>query len=274
MEHELQEIQKFYQMVIEFFVNYSFQVLGALIIILLGWFVSKWAHRLVVRIFEKNQLDVTLGMFSANVVKFIVLAIAIIIALGKFGISIGPFIAAIGAISLTAGLALQGSISNYGAGIALIISRPFVVGDTVSINDVFGVVEEIKLSYTLLRTEDEELITVPNKYMIGEIMVNSFAYRLVEGNIGVGYDDNIDRVIEMIKGVVENHPDLSKENTPVIGIESFGDSAVIIGMRYWVPTKRYFQTQYEINKAVYDAIKSNGYTIPYPQRDVHLIPAS
>jgi small conductance mechanosensitive channel len=274
VQQELEAIGQLYQTLIEFFVNYSFQVVGALIIIFLGWFASKWIHRLILRLFDRNSLDITLALFTANVAKFFVIGIALIIALGKFGISIGPFIAAIGAISLTAGLALQGSIANYGAGIALIISRPFVVGDTIAINNVFGVVEEIKLAYTLLRTEDEELITVPNKYMIGEIMVNSFAYRLVEGSIGVSYDDDIDAAVKVVRDVIENYPMLSNENKPVVGIESFGDSSVVIGMRYWVPTKEYFQTQYAINRDVYHAVKSHGFTIPYPQRDLHMIQPS
>lgn len=274
MEQEIESLQRFYHLVIEFFVNYSFQVVGAIIIILLGWMASKWAYRVVVRQFEKHQLDVTLGQFTANVTRFLVLAAALIIALGKFGISIAPFIAAIGAISLTAGLALQGSISNYGAGLSLIISRPFVVGDTIVVNGVFGVVEEIKLGYTLLRTEDEELITIPNKHMIGEILVNSFEYRIVEGSIGISYNDKPDVAIEVIKNVLASHGELSKDHSPVVGVEAFADSSINIGIRYWVPTKRYFQTQYEINLEIFDAIQSVGLTIPYPQRDIHMIPTA
>lgn len=271
MEQELESVQKLYHLVIEFFVNYSFQVVGAIIILFLGWFVSRWVYRIVVRLFEKHDLDVTLGEFSANLARLLIIAIALIMALGKFGISIAPFIAAIGAVSLTAGLALQGSISNYGAGLTLIISRPFVVGDTIAVNDVFGVVEEIKLGYTLLRTEDEELITIPNKHMIGEILVNSFEYRIVEGSVGIGYDDSPENAIALIKTLLASNEALSKEHTPVVGIEAFADSSIIIGIRYWVPTKRYFQTQYEVNLEILNAIRSAGLTIPYPQRDVHLI---
>ena len=271
MEKEIESLQRFYNLVIEFFVNYSFQVVGALIIIILAWFVAKWASRAVIRLCEQHKVDVTLTLFASNIVRMLVMAAAIIVALGKFGISIGPFIAAIGAISLSIGLALQGTLTNYGAGIGLILSRPFVVGDTVLINDVFGVVEEIRLGYTTLRTEDEELITVPNKYMIGDILVNSFGYRIVETTIGIDYGDDPQSAVDVIVATLTGFEELSPDHTPLVGIEGFGDSSIDIGVRYWAPTQKYFETQYRVNMALYRSIKDAGITIPYPHRDVRMI---
>ena len=202
MDKELQTLQKFYNIVIEFLTNYSFQLLGALIIVIIGWFAAKYAYTLLMRLFESHHFDSTLSKFIANVVKILIFAAMIVIALGKIGISIAPFVAAIGAVSLTAGLALQGSVSNYAAGVLLIISRPFKVGDTLSVAGVYGVVEEIKLSYTVLRNEDEELITVPNKQMIGDVLVNSFDVRVVESSIGVSYEQDPAKAISLIKEVL------------------------------------------------------------------------
>ena len=271
MEKEIESIQKLYTFVIEFFVNYSFQVVGALLIILLGWFVAKWASRAVVRLCERHDVDITLRIFASNLMRMLIMAAAIIVALGKFGISIGPFIAAVGAISLSVGLALQGTLTNYGAGLGLILSRPFVVGDTVLVNNTYGVVEEIRLGYTTLRTEDEEIITIPNKHMIGEILVNSFAYRIVETTVGIDYADDPERAIETIQKVLAGFEELSKENIPLVGIEAFGDSSIDIGLRYWVPTTKYYQVQYRVNLAIFKAIKEAGITIPYPQRDIHIL---
>ena len=139
MDKELQTLQKFYTVVIEFLTHYSFQLLGALIIVVLGWFAAKYVYALLMRLFERNHFDSTLAKFVASVVKMLVFTAMIVIALGKNGISIAPFVAAIGAVSLTAGLALQGSVSNYAAGVLLIISRPFKVGDTLSIGGFYGV---------------------------------------------------------------------------------------------------------------------------------------
>lgn len=271
MDKELQTLQKFYNIVIEFLTNYSFQLLGALIIVIIGWFAAKYAYTLLMRLFESHHFDSTLSKFIANVVKILIFAAMIVIALGKIGISIAPFVAAIGAVSLTAGLALQGSVSNYAAGVLLIISRPFKVGDTLSVAGVYGVVEEIKLSYTVLRNEDEELITVPNKQMIGDVLVNSFDVRVVESSIGVSYEQDPAKAISLIKEVLSGFKDVSKEHKPVIGIAKFGDSSIEVGLRYWVPTKSFFKTQYEVNLALYKALHENHVTIPYPQREVRIL---
>lgn len=271
MEKELQSLQKFYDIAIAFLINYGFQLVGAFIIILLGWFASRAVYRFLMKLFLSQHLDETLSKFIAHVARLLVLGAMGVIALGKVGISIAPFVAAIGAISLTAGLALQGSVSNYAAGILLIMSRPFKVGDTVSIANIYGVVEEIKLAYTTLRNEDEELITVPNKRMIGDILVNSFAYRVVESSIGIAYDDAPQKAIEVIKAVLHDFKELSHEHQAVIGIAKFGDSSIEIGLRYWVPTKSFFKTQYEVNLAIYQALHVNHITIPFPQREIKII---
>lgn len=271
MDKELQTLQKFYNIVIEFLTNYSFQLLGALIIVIIGWFAAKYAYTLLMRLFESHHFDSTLSKFIANVIKILIFAAMIVIALGKIGISIAPFVAAIGAVSLTAGLALQGSVSNYAAGVLLIISRPFKVGDTLSVAGVYGVVEEIKLSYTVLRNEDEELITVPNKQMIGDVLVNSFDVRVVESSIGVSYEQDPAKAISLIKEVLSGFKDVSKEHKPVVGIAKFGDSSIEVGLRYWVPTKSFFKTQYEVNLALYKALHENHVTIPYPQREVRIL---
>lgn len=271
MEKELQSIQKFYTIAIEFLTNYSFQLVGAFIIIVIGWFASRFVYNFLLGLFEKHHFDSTLAKFIAGVAKVVVFGAMIVVALGKVGISIAPFVAAIGAISLTAGLALQGSVSNYAAGILLIISRPFKVGDTVSIANVYGVVEEIKLAYTTLKNEDEELITVPNKQMIGDILVNSFEYRVVEGSVGISYEGDPQKAIAVIKEAIGSFQEVSGEHKAVVGIASFGESSIDIGMRYWVPTKSFFKTQYEVNMAIYKALHVNEIAIPYPQREVRII---
>ena len=271
MDNELQSLQKFYTIVIEFLTHYSFQLLGALIIVILGWFVSKYVYALLIRLFERNHLDSTLSKFIAGVVKIFILAAMIVIALGKVGISIAPFVAALGAASLTAGLALQGSVSNYAAGVLLIVSRPFKIGDTLLVAGYSGVVEEIKLSYTVLRNEDEELITIPNKQMIGDVLVNSFDVRVVELSVGIAYQEEPKRVILLIKDVLIHAKEASKTHEPVVGIAKFGESSIDLGVRYWVPTKSFFKTQYEVNLAIYTALQDNHVSIAFPQREVKII---
>lgn len=270
MKQELEYVQQFYDLTIAFVTNYSFQIIGAIIIVTIGWFLSKYVYNVLIQFFHTHDFDVTLGKFAANIVRILIFGAMFIVAIGKLGISIAPFVAAIGAVFLTAGLALQGSVANFAAGISLVITRPFKIGDTILVNKVYGVVEEIKLGYTTLRTEDEELITVPNKNMIGEVIVNSYDYRIVESRVGISYHDDAEKVIELIKKVIDGFENLSGENKSIVGIQNFGDSAVEIGMRYWVPTRNFFKIQYEVNMAIYKALNDAKITIPYPQRDVHV----
>lgn len=271
MEKELEDVNKFYNIIVEFFVNYSLQIVGALIILIIGIIVSKYVQKLVLKLLLKNKIDETLSGFISNFVRFLVVAIMVILALGKLGISIAPFIAALGAISLTAGLALQGSVSNFAAGVILVMTKPFKIGDTITVHDVYGEVEEIKLSYTVLRNEDGEEITIPNKYMIGDVLVNSFAYRVVEGSVGVAYDSDVNKAIQIIKELIISQDDISSENEPIVGVEKFNDSSVDIAYRYWVPTKSFFKTQYDVNLHVLSALNAADITIPFPQREVRVL---
>ncbi|MDD2266652.1 mechanosensitive ion channel family protein [Sulfuricurvum sp.] len=271
MDQQLAYLNQFYIKAIDFLANYSFQIIGALIIVTIGWFLSKYVFNVLMKFFQQHDFDVTLGKFVANGIRILVFGAMLVVAIGKLGISIAPFIAAVGAVFLTAGLAIQGSVANYAAGISLIITRPFKIGDTILINKVYGEVEEIRLAYTTLRTEDEELITVPNKNMIGEVIVNSFKYRIVESSIGISYDADAEKAIAIIRNVVEGIENVSKETQAIIGIEKFGDSAVEIGVRYWVPTRNFFKIQYETNMAIYKALREAKITIPYPQREVRMV---
>jgi len=271
MDKELAEVSQFYNVMVEFFANYSLQIFGALIIILIGVIASRYVQKLVLKVLLNNNIDETLSGFIAGFVRFIVIAMMSILALGKLGISIAPFIAALGAISLTAGLALQGSVSNFAAGIVLVITKPFKLGDTLTVNDIYGEVQDIKLSYTVLVNEDGEQITIPNKYMIGDVLVNSFSYRIVEGSVGIAYNSDVSLAISTVKNVIKNQDEVSEDNEPIIGIEKFNDSSVDIGYRYWVPTKSFFKTQYEVNLKVLESLNKAKVVIPFPQREIKVL---
>ena len=225
MSEELETLQKFYNIVVEFIVTYSFQIVGAIIILIVGFKLACWLGRLVVGFCEKHDLDITLSKFLGNMVKVLVLTFVIIIAIGKFGISIAPFIAALGAIAFGSSFALQGPLSNYGAGLSIILTRPFVVGNTISVQGVSGVVDEIRLAATILSTEDEEEITIPNKHIVGEITLNSFENRIVEATVGISYGDDPQKAVDVLSETLENIAEVVKEPPPQIGLDEFGDSS-------------------------------------------------
>ena len=271
MEKEVTALQKFINTAIEFLTNYSFQVLGAIIVLVVGAWVGKWVQGVVLKLCEKKKLDITLSKFIASCAKMSVLAFAILIALGKFGITIAPFIAMIGAGAFGASMALQGPLSNYGAGLSIILGHPFVVGDTVTVTGQSGMVQEVTLATTILTDEDGVRITIPNKHIVGEIIHNSFKNAIVENKIGISYSDDPEKAIEMIQKTIAGFKEVAVTPKPQVGLQEFGDSSVNIGCRYWIPTTKYFQTLCAINLAIYKALNAAKITIPFPQRDVRIV---
>lgn len=271
MEKELTAVQQFVKTAIEFFTNYSFQVVGAILVLIIGNLIGNWVKGIILQLCEKKKLDITLSKFIASCAKITILAFAIIVALGKFGITIAPFIAVIGAGAFGASMALQGPLSNYGAGISIILGHPFVVGDTISVTGQSGVVQEVTLSSTILTDEDGVKITIPNKQIVGEIIHNSFKNKIVENKVGISYSDDPEKAIGVIQKTIAGFKEVTGTPKPQVGLQEFGESSINIGCRYWIPTTKYFQTLCAINLAIHKALTAAKITMPFPQRDVHII---
>lgn len=267
---EIQQVEKYYTMISEYLVKYSMQLLGAVLILIFGLWIAQKLAKVVAGLMQRHSIDITLTNFISNVVKVLLIIMFIIIALGKVGISVTPFVAAIGAASLGAGLALQGMLSNYGAGLAIIATRPFIVGDTIEVKGVSGQVKTIELGYTTLINEEKVVITIPNKHIVGEILHNSFSYSLVKGEIDIAYDANADEAIQLINQVLNGHEQVADEPSAQVGIERFADSGVTISYRYWVPTTKIIETKLAVNGGVYASIQGADIDIPFPQRVVTL----
>lgn len=274
MREEITAVQKLVNTLIEYAVSYGFQVLGALIVLAVGFMIANWLSRLLLSLFEKKKMDITLSKFLAGCVKGLIVTFAVIIAMGKFGITIAPFIAALGAATFGASFALQGPLSNYGAGLSIILSRPFVVGDTITVGEVNGVVREVTLACTILTDEDGIKITIPNKDIVGQIIYNSKTLKVVPGVVGISYDSNPETAAQVIREALSKFQEVSQQPKPQIGIQEFADSSINVAYRYWVPTEKYFQTVYSVNLAVLKALTRANIKIPFPQREVRLVAQS
>lgn len=270
LKDEINQVANIYNIIIEFFTNYSFQLVGALIIFILGYIVAGKISAWVLRLCLRNKLDITLSQFLSNTTKMLVVVMITIVALSKLGISVTPFVAAIGAISLGAGLALQGLLSNYAAGFNIILIRPFVVGDTISVHNVTGVVEEVLLAYTVLKNEDGVTITIPNKHIVGEILHNSKNDSLLELSVGISYDHNPLEVVELLKETMLTVDNVDENTKMQVGIDEFSDSAITIAIRVWAPTVSLYETKYKAYASIYTALDKAKISIPFPQRDVHI----
>ena len=271
LDEQLSLLNHLYQLAIDYMVAYSFQLLSAIIVVIAGVYVSRWISRLLLRTLEGRDVDQTLRQFISSSSRLIVLIVFIVIAIQQLGINITPMVAAIGGLTVGLSLALQGPVSNYGAGLIIILTRMYRVGDTITTQGCSGQVEEISLAATEIRAEDGEIIVIPNKHILGEIHANSEANRIVEGSIGVAYDAPVEEAIAIIEKVLTRNPDVSAESQPEVGISGFGDSSVNLEFRYWAPTGRYYPTIHTVNLAVFRAFKEAGISIPFPQREVRLL---
>jgi small conductance mechanosensitive channel len=271
IDQELQQLDELKNKLMLWLAEKGAGLLAAIIILILGFWVAKRLANLITRICDKRGIDVTLARFFAGFAKLVIIAFAAIIALSKLEIEITPFIALLGASAFGLSLAVQGPLSNYGAGIVLIITRPFKVGDTLSVSGQTGQVDCVNLGYVQLVNEDEERITIPNRNVLGEIFTNSYNYSIVEAEVGIDYHSDPEAAIRCIAAAVQSVEGTAADRTPEIGIDSFGDSAINIGYRVWVPTNTYHRSRYTLNLAVFRALKAANINIPFPQREVHLI---
>ncbi len=270
MEQELEQVTELYYMIVTYLVTYSFQIIGAIIIMIIGTFIGRRMGNVVQGIAEKKGLDITLSRFFGSCARIAIISFAVVIALPKLGIQITPFVAAIGAIGLGAGLAVQGLLSNYGAGLSIIFTRIFVVGDTIRVQGVFGIVKEVHLAYTLLTNEDGELITIPNKHIVGEIIHNSQQDMVLELGIGISYASDPEAAVAVVRSSLSGIDGLSTERDVQVGVDGFGDSSIDIAIRAWVKTEKYFDVRYKANMAIHKALKEAGIEIPFPQREVRM----
>ncbi len=273
-DQEIDQVNKYYELIVDFFANYSFQLVGAFIIFIIGYVIAGKVANVVLKVCEKNKLDITLSQFLSSTTKMILVIMVLVVALGKLGVSVTPFIAAIGAASLGAGLALQGLLANYASGFNIIMLRPFVVGDTITVQGVTGVVDQVLLAYTIVRDENDVEIMIPNKHIVGEILHNSKQDSMITVTVGIDYKHNPNDVVNLISKGLSGMPFVSKEKQPIVGIDEFADSSINIAIRFWTPTTQMYQSKYAANKAIFDLLQKNQITIPYPQREIKVISAS
>ncbi len=257
VEQNLEVVNKWLEIVIEFAVKYGFQIAGALVFLILGLIVANWLGNRVEKITIARNIDQTLSQFIGSTVKLVLIIMLVIITLGNFGISIAPLIALAGAITFGATLALQGPLSNFGSGLAIILTRPFVVGNVISVHGTSGIVDKITLGATFLSGEDGEQITIPNKEIVGQIIVNSDKTRILETTICVQSDTDMDALINKIQTILENYPGVVKDPAPQVGIHDFTYGGIIVGLRAWIPGQQYFQIRYGINAAILSALRAD-----------------
>ncbi len=262
--------KKILDWIIEAIVKYSFRVLGGILILFVGWIIAKFICRLAHDFFLKHKVDVTVTKFLVATIRLVVMAFAVLIALGKFGIEIAPFIAGLSVVGFGTSFALQGPLSNYAAGASLIFTKPFKVGDIIEVVGEIGEVEDMTLPRTLLRTLDDTVVVIPNKHIIGEIIHNYSGQKKIDVKVGVGYKTNVEKAIELIRKIINNDNRILHPNNVKVGILEFADSSINLYARIWCKQAEYWDVLFDINKHIFEEFKKNNIEIPFPQRDIHI----
>jgi small conductance mechanosensitive channel len=250
----------------------------ALVIFIVGRWVAKWVASLTRKAMERASADPTLTGFVRSIVYIALLTFVVMAAISQLGIQTTSFIAVLGAAGFAIGLALQGSLGNFAAGVMMIIFRPFKAGDFIEAAGIAGVVETIGIFTTTLRTGDNKTIIVPNGQVTSGIIVNYSAKdtRRVDLTVGVSYDDDIDKVREVINGIIAADERILKEPEPTVAVAALADSSVNFVVRVWVEAGDYWPVNFALHETVKKRFDQEGISIPYPQQDVHIhqVPAS
>jgi small conductance mechanosensitive channel len=258
--------------VYELLTVYGLNVIAAIVIFIVGRWVALGIAKLIKRMMLRSKVDETLVSFVRNLSYIALLAFVVIAALNRLGIQTASFVAVLAAAGLAIGLALQGSLANFAAGVLMIIFKPFKVNDFIEGAGAVGTVEKIEIFTTQIRTPDNKTIIVPNAKLTGDNITNFTAKgtRRVDFVFGIGYGDDIDEARRIIKEVVEKDERLIKEPEPVILVSELADSSVNLTLRAWASADDYWSFYFDTIENVKKQFDADGITIPFPQRDVHV----
>jgi small conductance mechanosensitive channel len=250
---------------------YGIRVIAALAIFIIGRWVAKGLRNLLRRVMTRSKVDKTLISFVCNLSYVVLLAFVIIAALSKLGIETTSLIAILGAASLAIGLALRGSLSNFAAGVMMIIFRPFKVGDFIEGGGTSGTVEEIQIFSTQLKTADNKTVIIPNSKIFGDKIVNysTKPTRRVDMTFGIGYEDDIDKSRSVIQGIIDKDKRVLKDPAPLVVVSELADSSVNFTVRVWTKSADYWGVFFDTTETVKKQFDAESISIPYPQQDVH-----
>lgn len=255
-------------------VEYGVDIAGAIVLLVVGWTVAGWIRRVIRRTLDSVPvLDETLKPFIANLVRYAVLIFVLIAVLNQFGVQTTSIIAVLAATGLAIGLALQGMLANIASGVMLLFLRPFNVGEYVEAGGIAGTVAEIGLFNTEIKSSAGPGLVVPNS-KIWDGPITNFSRnptRRFDIAVGIGYDDDIDGAMALLKGLLTGDDRVLDDPEPLVVVQELGDSAVIINLRAWTRSGDYGATVWDLNKEIITELQATGYSIPFPQRDVHIV---
>ena len=262
--------------IIKLLTAYGLDVVGAVVILIVGWIAAGWAERAVGRMLGRSQYaDETLRSFFGNLVRYTVLIFTVLAMLDQFGVQTASLLAVFGAGALAIGLALQGTLSNVAAGVMLLIFRPFKIGDYIEAAGHGGTVKALSLFVTEVATPNNIQVLIPNGQVWGSSIVNYSHHttRRIDIVMSIAYDDDIEAAMDACRKVIADEPRIHADPEPFVGVAALADSSVNLDVRLWCDAGDYWPVKYDMTQKLKERFDTDGLTIPFPRRDVHLIQA-
>ncbi|MFA0114273.1 small-conductance mechanosensitive channel MscS [Vibrio sp. 10N.261.46.E11] len=256
----------------DLFIQYGVNIISALIILFIGNLIVKAVANSVSKVLQKKKMDRAVVEFIHGLVRYLLFVIVLIAALGRLGVQTASVVAVIGAAGLAVGLALQGSLSNFAAGVLIVAFRPFKSGDYVEIGGVAGSVDSIQIFQTVLTTPDNKMVVVPNGSVIGSPITNysRHATRRIDLMIGVSYNADLQKTKALLTKICESDERVLKDPGVQVGVHTLADSSVNFVVRPWVSTADYWNVYFDLMQAIKEGLDNEGIEIPFPQMDVHM----
>ncbi|ELU9850694.1 small-conductance mechanosensitive channel MscS [Vibrio cholerae] len=253
-------------------IQYGVNVISAILILFIGNLVVKGVAGSVANVLKKKEMDKAVVDFIHGLVRYTLFIIVLIAALSRIGVQTASVVAVIGAAGLAVGLALQGSLSNFAAGVLIVAFRPFKSGDYVEIGGIVGFVDSIQIFQTVLKSPDNKMVVVPNSAVIGGAITNYSRHetRRVDMVIGVSYKSDLQKTKRVLRETLEKDPRILKDPDMTIGVLTLADSSINFVVRPWCKTSDYWAVYFDSMQAIKEALDANGIEIPFPQMDVHL----
>jgi small conductance mechanosensitive channel len=268
-------VENVYNDIVSFATTYGLKVIGAIIILILGRIAAGFCRRMLRKVLMGRDVDPAVISFAGSLMYFLVLTLAVVASLSKFGVETTSFVAILGAAGFAVGFALQGSLANFAAGVLILVLRPYRVGDFIEAAGVAGAVKEVQLFTTVLATPDNVRILVPNGKVFGEVIKNYTANdtRRIDLVVGIGYGSSIEKTYEVIKNILDNDERILKDPAYTIAVSELADSSVNFVVRPWVKKEDYWTTRFDVTEKIKLRLDEANIEIPFPQRTVHMVNA-
>jgi len=251
---------------------YSVNIIGAILIFIVGKWLARRIANLLAKLLEKNNVELTLINFMTSLAYYALVVLVVVAAAGRLGINTASFLTIIGAAGLAVGLALKDSLSNFAAGVMLVLFRPFTIGDVVSTAGITAKVEKITIFSTLFCSPDNQLIIVPNNKIISDIITNINAKdtRRIDLTVGISYTDDMEKTRQILEKLAGENSRVLTDPAPTVAVAELADSSVNLVFRPWVKTSDYWDVRFDLTEKIKNRLDEAGISIPFPQQDVHL----